>query len=146
MRKVYLVIVIILTAYCYASAQEVGVRVGNVSTGSVAVDAMFKTSKFSRIHGDFSVGNGVGIDVLWDFINKPLGPEAFNWYLGAGPYTVIDEPFWFGVAGEIGLEYRFRGVPLALGFDWRPALSIVEETDLHLEGFGFNLRFVFGKK
>ena len=57
----------------------------------------------------------------------------------------IDDPFWFGVAGEIGLEYRFKGAPVAIGVDWRPKLSIVESTDLHFEGFGFNLRYVFGK-
>jgi hypothetical protein len=83
---------------------------------------------------------------LWDFIYKPLGEEAFNWYAGVGPYMQIDDPFWFGVAGEVGLEYRFEGAPLALGFDWRPKLSIVESTDLHFEGFGFNIRYVFGKK
>ena len=135
-----------LAAYCYADAQEVGIRLGNVSAGNVAIDGIINTSKFSRIHADFSVGNGVGIDALWDFIYQPLGEEAFNWYVGAGPYMQIDDPFWFGVAGEIGLEYRFKGAPVAIGVDWRPKLSIVESTDLHFEGFGFNLRYVFGNK
>ena len=30
-----------------------------------------------------SFGSGVGIDVLWDFLYRPLGDEAFNWYVGA---------------------------------------------------------------
>ena len=145
MRRLYLVLVLTLAAYCNSNSQELGIRLGNVSAGNVAIDAVFSTSKFSRIHTDLSIGHGVDIDVLWDFIYRPLGEEAFNWYLGAGPYMQIDDPFWFGVAGEIGLEYRFAGAPLALGFDWRPKLSIVESTDLHFEGFGFNIRYVFGK-
>jgi hypothetical protein len=127
------------------SAQELGVRLGDVTGGHVAIDGVFSVGQFSRVHADISFGNGVGIDALWDFIYRPLGEEAFNWYLGAGPYIQIDDPFWLGAAFEAGLEYRFTGIPLALGFDWRPALSIIERTDLHFEGFGFNIRYVFGK-
>jgi len=144
MRKIFVISSLLLVSYIYTSAQELGVRLGNVSTGNVAIDAVFTTSKLTRIHTDLSFGHGgMGIDVLWDFINRPLGKEAFNWYLGVGPYMQIDDPFWFGAAGEIGLEYRFAGAPLALGFDWRPKLSIVESTDLHFEGFGFNIRYIF---
>jgi hypothetical protein len=122
------------------------VRFGNVTAGNVAIDAIFGTGKFSRLHADLSFGSGMGADLLWDFIYRPVGDEAFNWYLGAGPYMLIDDPFWLGVAGEIGLEYRFNSVPVALGFDWRPRLSIIEVTDFHFEGFGLNVRYVFGRK
>jgi hypothetical protein len=146
MRKLFVVTALIMVSSIYSSAQELGVRLGNVSAGNVAIDAVFTTSKLSRIHTDLSFGEGgMGIDVLWDFIYKPLGEEAFNWYAGVGPYMQIDDPFWFGVAGEIGLEYKFAGAPVALGIDWRPALSIVETTDLHFEGFGINIRYIFGK-
>jgi len=146
MRKIFVVVALILAYNISASAQELGIRLGNVSAGNASIDAVFNTSKFSRIHTDLSIGHGVGIDVLWDFISRPLGEEAFTWYLGAGPFMQIDDPFWFGVAGEIGLEYRFKGAPIAIGADWRPAFSIVESTDLYLEGFGFNIRYVFGRK
>lgn len=146
MKRIILILVFAISSVLFADAQELGVRLGNVSAGNVAIDAVFNTSKASRIHSDLSFGyGGMGIDVLWDFIYRPLGDEAFNWYLGAGPYMQIDDPFWFGAAGEIGLEYRFNEVPLALGIDWRPRLSIVEITDLHFEGFGVNIRYVFGK-
>jgi hypothetical protein len=146
MKKVILIAIISLAVYGISSAQEVGLRFGDVSGGSVAIDGVFDLAKFSRVHADLSFGeSSVGIDALWDFINKPLGVEAFNWYLGVGPYMIIDDPFWFGVAGEAGLEYRFREVPIALGFDWRPQVSFVETTDFHAGGFGFNVRYVFGK-
>ena len=144
MRKLYVVVALVMVSNGYTIAQELGVRLGNVSPGNVAIDAVFTTSKLTRIHTDLSFGHGgLGIDVLWDFIYRPLGKEAFNWYAGVGPYMQIDDPFWFGAAGEIGIEYRFSGAPLALGFDWRPRLSIVESTDLHFEGFGFNIRYIF---
>ena len=146
MKKVISILVVALATFGYSYAQEVGIRFGNVSGGNVAVDAVFGTSKFSRIHTDISFGNGVGVDVLWDFLYRPLGGEAFNWYVGAGPYTQIADPFYLGAVAEAGLEYRFKTVPLALGIDWRPYFSIIETTDFHAEGFGFNVRYIFGKK
>ena len=126
-----------------SSAQEIGVRFGEITGGNVALDAVFSTSKFSRIHGDLSFGNGVGIDLLWDFFYQPLGGEAFNWYLGFGPYTFLGSPFKLGVTAEAGLEYHFNGVPIAIGADWRPRLRLIDNTDFLWGGFGFNVRFVF---
>ncbi len=144
MKKVLLIVAIVFATYTFGNAQEVGVRFGNVSAGNVAIDGIFGLGEFSRIHADVSFGNGVGIDAIWDFLYRPLGGEAFNWYAGVGPYIQIDDPFWFGVAGEIGLEYKFSTVPISLGFDWRPGLSIIEVTDFNANSFGFNVRYVFG--
>ena len=125
------------------NAQELGIRFGNVTNNDVAVDGVFSLGKYSRIHADISFGDGVGVDVLWDFINKPIGVENLNWYAGVGPSMVIDNDFLLGVSGEIGLEYRFDSAPIALGLDWRPTFWIVENTDFHAGGFGFNARYVF---
>jgi len=88
---------------------------------------------------------GVGIDALWDFLYKPLGSEAFSWYLGVGPSMYIGGDFLFGVSGEIGIQYYFSGAPISLGFDWRPTFWIVEETRFGANSFGLNVRYVFGK-
>ena len=89
------------------SAQEVGLRFGNVpvsnESNNVAIDGIFSLGEFSRIHADVSFGDGVGIDALWDFLYRPLGDEAFNWYVGAGPSFFIGNDFWFGASGEIGI-------------------------------------------
>lgn len=145
MKKFALIFTLVLCFAGHTYSQEIGVRFGNISAGHVAIDAVFNTSKFSRIHTDVSFGNGVGIDLLWDFLYKPLKGEAFHWYLGAGPYTQIDDPFWLGVVAEAGLEYKFNKVPIAIGLDWRPQFSIIETTDFTVEGFGLNVRYMFGK-
>ena len=128
------------------NAQEIGVRFGNISGGNVAIDAVFSTGEFSRIHADFSVGDGdVALDVLWDFVYMPLGDETLNWYAGVGPYAVLGDPFWMGAIGEIGLEYKFDSVPISISADYRPSLSIIEETKFHYDGFGINIRYNFGR-
>jgi hypothetical protein len=127
-----------------AIAQELGVRVGDVVGNDIAVDAIFSTGKFSRIHADLSFGDGVGIEALWDFLYRPMGGEAFNWYAGVGVSTLIDDPFFLGASGEIGLSYTFNSVPISLSGDWRPTFYIIEDTEFHGGGFGVNVRYVFG--
>lgn len=145
MKKLLTVSCLVLFAH-FGFSQEVGIRFGDVLGNDVALDAVFKTSQFSRVHADVSFGNGVGIDVLWDFLYKPfqVEGEGFHWYMGVGPSAYIDDPFWFGVSGEVGAEYQFK-FPMSLSIDWRPTFYIIENTDFHAGGFGVNLRYVFGK-
>ena len=145
MKKILFTIIILAGLFHFSQAQEVGIRFGDAFGGHFAVDGVFGLGGFSRIHADVSFGDGLGIDLLWDFLYRPLGGEAFNWYAGVGPYIWINDPFWFGAVGELGLEYQFNSIPISLSLDWRPALSIVEKTDLHFGGFGLNVRYVFGR-
>lgn len=145
MKKLVTILAFVALASA-AKAQELGVRFGDVVGNDVAIDALFSTGKFSRVHADVSFGNGVGVEVLWDFLFRPLGGEAFNWYVGVGPSLLFDDPFFLGASGEVGLSYKFNGVPLSLSADWRPTFYIVEETDFHGGGFGVNLRYVFNSK
>lgn len=126
------------------NAQELGIRFGDVVGNTVAVDGLFAVGEFSRVHADVSFGDGLGVEALYDFLYKPLGPEAFNWYVGAGPSMLIDDPFYLGFSGEIGLDYHFNAVPVSLSLDWRPTFWLIEETELSGRGFGFNVRYVFG--
>jgi len=141
--KIAFFLSMLLICTSFTSAQEVGVRFGDVSGGNVAVDAVLGIGRYSRVHADVSFGDGVGIDMLVDFLYMRLGGEAFHWYLGAGPYAFLGDPFQLGVAGEIGLEYHFKGIPIAIGGDWRPLFRIIDNTDFDAGGFGFNVRFVF---
>lgn len=144
-KKLLAVFAIVAITTLSSNAQEIGLRFGDVSGGTVAIDGIFATGQFSRLHADVSFGDGLGIDLLWDFVYRPLVGEAFNWYAGVGPYLRIADPFWFGAVGEIGLEYQFATLPLSLSIDYRPALSIIEQTDLHWGGFGLNFRYVIGR-
>ncbi|WP_057936850.1 hypothetical protein [Algoriphagus resistens] len=128
-----------------SNAQEVGIRFGNFSGNNVAIDGVFGLGQFSRIHADVSFGgNGVGLDALWNPIYRPVSTSDFNYYLGFGPSFYFGDPFAFGVAGEIGIEYAFEGVPIVIGADWRPNLRIVEDTDFLADQFGLNIRWRFG--
>lgn len=143
MKKTFFILSFLSFFTLYTNAQELGLRVGDVTVGNVAVDAVFSMGQFSRIHADVSFGDGVGIDVLWDFIYRPLGEESLYWYAGVGPYTFLGDPFTLGAVGELGLEYKFREIPITLGVDWRPYFRLIDDTDLGFDTFGLNLRYRF---
>lgn len=139
-----------------SQAQEVGIRFGNNWGNHAAIDAIFSAGKYSRIHADLSFGGGVSAEALWDFVYRPLGSDGIHWYAGVGLSTFIGDNdssdndndnsgFQLGVPGEIGLEYRFKQAPLALGIDWRPVFVIVQNTSFSAGEFGLNFRYVFGR-
>ena len=126
----------------FLSAQEIGIRFGEVSGNNIAVDGVFDFNG-SRIHANLSFGDGVGLDALWDFVYEPLGDEALNWYAGVGPSTYFGDDFFLGVSGEIGLEYVFNDAPIVIGFDYRPTFWILKNTNFDWGGFGLNVRYIF---
>ena len=146
MKKLLLIGVFTLSTFVFASAQELGIRFGGTNGGGgAAIDAVFGPGA-GRIHLDAGFyKSGVGVDALWDFLYKPLGSEAFNWYLGVGPSVTIGDNFWLGASGEIGLEYRFKSTPISIGADWRPTMWIIDETKFGADSFGLNVRYRFGK-
>ncbi|MBK3517771.1 hypothetical protein [Carboxylicivirga marina] len=150
MRKLIFVFALIAGVAFGSYAQEVGVRFGGVNGGGgAAVDGIFSLGKFSRVHADVGFfDSAVGIDALWDFLYKPLQVEksTFHWYAGVGPSMTIGDVFWLGVSGELGIEYRFAGVPIAIGADWRPTFWIIDDTRFGADSFGLNVRWVFGSK
>jgi hypothetical protein len=144
MKQLILWCSLLIAGVSVSSAQELGLRFGDVSGGNVAIDGVFSMAQFSRIHADVSFGDGgVGVDALWDFLYRPLGDEAFHYYAGVGPYAFLGDPFQLGVVAELGLEYRFKGAPIVIGGDWRPLFRLVDETDVSWGGFGFNIRYAF---
>lgn len=138
------VVVISLVSASVTNAQELGIRFGNAlgNKSSVAIDGVFALGEFSRIHADVSFGNGVALEALWDFLYRPVSDSPINWYVGAGPSLYLSSPFALGASGEVGLEYRFKDIPLALGLDYRPTFVLIETTDF-VNSFGFNVRYVF---
>ena len=92
---------------------------------SVAIDSVFTTTDFTRIHADISFVNGVGVDALLDFIYQPIEEKVLHGYVGAGPYAFSGEPLETGFTAEVGWAYQFKNVLLILVMDWRPAVQIL---------------------
>lgn len=144
MRKGTRVILIFAALFFGAittQAQEIGLRFGHINGNNVAVDGIFSTGEFSRVHGNLSFGqNGLGLDAIWNPIYEDIPDTDFKWYAGFGPSVYLSDSFRLGAAGEVGVEYTFLEVPITLGLDFRPYLFLVEVTEFR-SGFGFNARW-----
>ena len=143
MRKIIFALSFVFISIFSSNAQELGFRFGDVTGGNVAIDVAIPMGETTRIHADISFGDGLGIDLLWDFIYQPLGEENLHWYAGLGPYTFLGSPFQLGAVGELGLEYKFDEIPLIIGVDWRPYFRLIDNTNFGLNSFGVNLRWGF---
>jgi hypothetical protein len=142
MNRAIQILLISILLFSISYSQELGIRFGDIVGNNVAIDGVFGFEG-KRIHADVSFGDGVGIEALYDFIIKPIEGEAFYYYMGAGVFTWLGDPFQLGVSGELGLEYRFNKVPIALGLDWRPSFRIINDTEFYFDRFGLNIRWVF---
>lgn len=144
MRKGTRVILIFAALFFGAittQAQELGLRFGHLNGNNVALDGIFSTGEFSRVHGNLSFGqNGLGLDALWNPIYDDIPDTDFKWYAGFGPSVYLSDNFRLGAAGEVGVEYAFSEIPISLGLDFRPYLFLVEVTEFRA-GFGFNARW-----
>ncbi len=143
MKKLLVLSSFMLISYAGFS-QEIGARWGEVLGNDIALDAILRSGDGHRIHVDLSFGNDFGLEVLWDFLYRPLGDTPLYWYVGVGPSVLFSDPLYFGISGEAGLEFRFNKLPIVIGADWRPTYYIVDVSDFETGGFGVNARFVFG--
>ncbi len=136
-------ILFITSFYCVVNAQEIGLRFGEMAGNNFAIDGTldFKTS---RLHTDISFGEGVGVDIIYDFIYNPIMQSSnIYYYVGIGVISLIYSDFELGATGEAGMEMRFKSIPFVLGLDYRPSIIVVGNTDFHWNGFGLNMRYVF---
>ena len=141
-----IVIAALLVSSYSGFSQEIGARWGDALGNNIALDAVVNFGSFSRMHLDFTFGDDFGLEMLGHFINKPIGQGGLNIYSGIGLSLYFGDPFLLGVAGEIGLEYRFANAPFVIGADWRPVYVFEGGDSFDTGGFGVNARFAFGKR
>lgn len=127
----------------HLSAQEVGLRFGDMSGNNIAIDATMPI-KDKRIHATVSFGSNVGLDALYDFaVASIFRSPDLHYYAGIGLTTLFASDFKLGVMGELGIEYSFPQTPIAIGLDYRPAIMIIDKMDFVYGNFGLNVRYRF---
>lgn len=142
MKRILILVSFVCMSYVGFS-QEVGARWGDVVGNDIALDMILRSSASTRMHADLSFGNDFGLEILFDFVNRPIGKGALSFYIGLGPSMLFTENFLIGLSAEAGLEYHFNSLPIAIGADWRPTYFF-EGSDFETGGWGVNARFVFG--
>ncbi len=149
MKKLLASIIITFIITATAMAQEsnsyknaIGVRLGS-NVPAIKSGITYKHFIGSNaLEGIISFGDGVGICGLYE-IHKPLSGENLQWLYGAGAYVNFSSTSKVGLAGIIGVDYKFTNIPLNLTVDWKPELNIVSVAGFEGAGVGFSARFTF---
>lgn len=142
MHKIGLILILFFFGY-QLSAQEVGIRFGDMYGNNIALDATIPI-KAKRIHTSVSFGSNVGLDVIYDFaVASIFRSPDFRYYAGVGLTTLFSSEFKLGVTGELGVEYGFPRTPITIGLDYRPAIIVIEKMDFIYGNFGLNVRYRF---
>jgi hypothetical protein len=124
------------------SAQEIGIRFGDMYGNKIGLDATIPI-KNKRVHASVSFGDNIGLDVLYDFaVESMFRSPDLHYYAGVGLTTLFASDFKLGVMGELGIEYSFPRTPLSIGLDYRPAVIVIEKMDFAYGNFGLNVRYV----
>ena len=149
-----------ITAFNTANAQDyrtaLGVRLSSAAA-SVNNSVSFKqfiTNK-TAIEGLLSFGDPLALCLLIE-LHIPLAAEGLSYFYGGGGYLAFTKTYnpnkqrnetdpSIGAMGVIGLDYKFKGIPLNLSLDWKPELNIVSDINFEPAVVGLTARFTFGK-
>lgn len=99
-------------------------------------------------------GSGVGSEFnfsgLYEYHGGISGAPGLKWYGGGGVYLgqatfdLIDQSaFNYGPTGVLGLEYKFKDIPLALSADWQPVFLINSGGGFTGENGGIGIKYAF---
>jgi hypothetical protein len=104
-------------------------------------------AEFTAWHQGFRVA-GLYEFNFYSFDNIP----ELSWFVGPGAHI----GFWknqedknynsqadVGIDGIIGLDYKFKGVPINVSLDWQPAITIIGDAGFTPVFGGIGVRYTF---
>jgi hypothetical protein len=84
---------------------------------------------------------------LYEIHNDLGSVEGLKWYVGAGAHMGIWKDRYgtvsFGVDGVLGLDYKIKGAPLNLSFDWQPSFNFIGYNYFESAWGGLGIRYTF---
>ncbi|MBP7902187.1 MAG: hypothetical protein KA015_05170 [Spirochaetes bacterium] len=152
MKKYFVILFLFISNICFASDYKaaLGVRLEAGKHGNHGLSYKYFFAKPSAVElmALSDLDYGIEFHAFYIFQNNlPGASSEFQWYAGAGGHLGIwekDTPV-AGPDGLIGLEYRFKQIPLALSLDWHPLFNIITKKDDRFFPlkFGLTARYCF---
>jgi hypothetical protein len=121
-----------------------GVRISNAApTLTNCISGKFFVTNAHALETLVSFGTRFGAGLLLE-IHQPMGSSGFSWFYGGGAFWGIENnKNYAGPTGIVGLDYKFKNVPLNLSLDLKPEMEVVPSVKIIPDAFGFSARFVF---
>ena len=99
--------------------------------------------------------DGFRLTGLYEIHNNLGSVEGLKWYIGGGAHMGIWSDRWkvqypdrnsgvsIGVDGVLGLDYKIKGAPLDISFDWQPAFNFIGYNYFESATGGLGIRYTF---
>lgn len=124
---------------------------GVALTGKVFINENSALEGVLRYNGAGGLGSNIAFTGLYEYHAPIKGVDGLRWYLGGGGHvnyfswkdSNVDAVTTFGIAGIVGLEYKFANLPLAISADWNPAYIISSPSGFSAENGGIGVKYTF---
>jgi len=121
------------------------------STGKLFLREHAALEGILRYNGAGGVGTNLAFSGLYEYHNEVSSIEGLRWYLGGGGhvnYFSWDQDYGdpvttFAVVGIVGLEYKFKDLPIAISADWQPAYILSNDVGFSAENGGIGVKYTF---
>lgn len=99
--------------------------------------------------------DGFRLTGLYEIHNDLGSVEGLKWYVGGGAHMGIWSDRWktqypdrngsvsIGLDGVLGLDYKIKGAPLNLSFDWQPSFNFIGYNYFESAWGGLGIRYTF---
>jgi len=124
---------------------------GVALTGKVFISKNSALEGILKYNGAGGLGSNIAFTGLYEYQSPINGVDGLQWYIGGGGHVNyfswkdnnIDGVTSYGVAGILGLEYKFGKLPLALSADWQPGYLISPDSGFSAENGGVGIKYTF---
>jgi hypothetical protein len=160
MKRIYLLaLVVLLVSHLHAQELNTGsdyqTSLGvKVYPGAVTVKHFIQPNVALEGLGYFS-SDGFRLTGLYELHYNLGDVEGLKWYIGGGAHMGIWSDDWktkyptrnaglaIGIDGVIGVDYKVKGAPLNLSFDWQPSFNIIGYNYFEGGWGGLGVRYTF---
>ncbi len=130
----------------YTTALGLGIDSGNGATFvGPSVKHFFSEHHAGQAEVTFETGV-TAITAIYQYHGQFEGADGLQWFAGGGATLFSGSgDSVFALRGTLGLDFKIPGAPIALSFDWRPALALDSDTGNNFEAgiIGFGGRYTF---
>ncbi len=98
--------------------------------------------------------DGFRVTGLYEFNYDISGVDGLKWYVGPGAHLAVWNTTWkdkypgnnptgLGIDGVLGLDYKFKGIPINISADWQPSFNFVGYNYFEGGWGGVAIRYTF---
>lgn len=168
MKKIIIPVLFVLASSNFVLAQKSSYTVSGLNEGSTyqtAVGVKVYPGSITVKHfiNDNVAVEGLGyfwqygfrVTGLYEIHGNIPGAEGLKWYVGPGAHVGFYNNTWtkdypdrnsgvaIGVDGVLGLDYKIKGAPINVSFDWQPSFNLIGYSYFEGGWGGIGIRYTF---